>query len=293
MPRLKFWKGMRGFTLIELLVVIAIIAILIGLLLPAVQKVREAAARTQSQNNLKQMTLALHDAASAFNNKFPPSLGNYPSTNTYWNGTGGKTGTLFYHILPFIEQQNLYNQVGPQGSGAPVKAFYAPLDPTNPGNDDSLSYLSNGLAFNVGPTWGNGGSPTRLPASFQDGTSNTIAIGEAFAMAQNNTSWRHTWHGDGQTNWNTMFDNSAGWGPSPLGNGNSGSGWGVNPAFTTTTALNTSASSGQNQLNAFTLSGVQVSLVDGSVRNISPGMSPTTFNYACTPNGGEVLPSDW
>src|SRR6476660_4853599 len=105
---LRALKRFRGFTLIELLVVIAIIAILIGLLLPAVQKVRDAAARAQSQNNLKQMGLAIHNCASTYNGQLPPSYGSFPSGST----TSGQPNSLFFNILPFIEQQNLYNNLG-------------------------------------------------------------------------------------------------------------------------------------------------------------------------------------
>jgi prepilin-type N-terminal cleavage/methylation domain-containing protein len=121
-------RSPSGFTLIELLVVIAIIAILIGLLLPAVQKVREAAGRTQSANNLHQIGLALHNSHDVMG-VFPPILVNQwasfndnhmPALNVHYAGpyvpnnaatAGSDKTTFFYCLLPYLEQQNLHDSI--------------------------------------------------------------------------------------------------------------------------------------------------------------------------------------
>jgi prepilin-type N-terminal cleavage/methylation domain-containing protein/prepilin-type processing-associated H-X9-DG protein len=142
----------RGFTLIELLVVIAIIAILIGLLLPAVQKVREAAARTQCQNNLKQLGLAVHGYHDA-NGFFPPAW-NYepPAPPTRATGVSHAWGTF---LLPYLEQDNVFRTYNFNALGytdpnrtallTPLKVFQCPSTPTGPNRTYTFPVPNNVL----------------------------------------------------------------------------------------------------------------------------------------------------
>jgi prepilin-type N-terminal cleavage/methylation domain-containing protein len=305
-------RRLKAFTLIELLVVIAIIAILIGLLLPAVQKVREAAARSQSQNNLKQMSLALHNIAGTYNGALPSGWGNFPAGTPGWDQPSGAEGSMFFYLLPFIEQNNLYNngcrtnnggtpagvlsyQPYWAGTSREVKTYIAPADPTQqPITNGYCSYRTNLLAFAVPPGSQNWTGPT-LPASFTDGTSNTISFAEGFAQPGYGGS------SPAAANWGTTYLDGTPWcGPGSPPNGRcdgpmylaTATGSPVvytTPPFTTTPPQTVNG----DRPNSFSANVVQVGLMDGSVRSVSANISPRTWYLASHPSDGTPLGNDW
>jgi prepilin-type N-terminal cleavage/methylation domain-containing protein/prepilin-type processing-associated H-X9-DG protein len=193
----------RGFTLIELLVVIAIIAILIGLLLPAIQKVREAASRTQCQNNLKQLGLAFHGYHDN-NGRFP----NETAAASYY--------TL---ILPYVEQENLYRVVTAGGAPQTVKTFLCPSRRSSQvgAKDDYAAATEDSLVKPPLSTGGTGyrsilggtltgvsgfGGVNLMVVTGGAGTSNTLLLAHKVMKPMNynnpngtdDTSWADTTH---------------------------------------------------------------------------------------------------
>jgi prepilin-type N-terminal cleavage/methylation domain-containing protein/prepilin-type processing-associated H-X9-DG protein len=324
MSRLRLWKrwsvnkytceeggGKRAFTLIELLVVIAIIAILIGLLLPAVQKVREAAARAQCQNNLKQMSLATINCSDTHQTLMPIGCGLYPSTVPSANNS---YAAMLFHILPFMEQQNLYNMTlqpkdptGQNGSNNPtyspfwgyltgsIKTYVCPSDPSNsptankssmpvpPGSGSygNVSYGYNDLVF---PQQWDGYK--HYPASITDGTSNTIFFADKTPNCQSGPgAWyngsalfaENDWTPYGP-DWYPLFS------PQPIDTcgGLCPNGPGSCPSVP-----------GYSAPVSYHTGGINVGMGDGSVRLVAQGVSLSSWLYALTPASGEVLGPDW
>src|SRR5438128_1895913 len=203
----RIWR--RGFTLIELLVVIAIIAVLIGLLLPAVQKVREASARTKCLNNLKQMGLALHNHQTA-RGYFPPA-GIYPQA-----ATSNDTWAIHTKLLPYIEQDNTYRQVDftlaanvqDAVTRQRIAIYVCPSELNDKMKESTtptgINRYPNTYSASVGvwkvwdPNTGEGGDGAlpftskpnggTNPGSYPDGFSNTIAFAEVKAYTYNRVS---------------------------------------------------------------------------------------------------------
>jgi len=284
-------KKLRGFTLIELLVVIAIIAILIGLLLPAVQKVREAAARMTCSNNLKQWGLAIHNYASGAQDAVPGIL-------TYASGVAWLP--FFNTLYPFVEQDNLYRQAVGSGAGwgnnVHMRSFKTLLCASDPTPNQGLcgsgqtgwagaSYAPNYLMFGTVSFAGPGGTEQRAKfsvANIPDGTSNTIAIVERYT-GHPVYGWSNAaiYPEGGPWGWNAY---GAVYGP-----------WGLYTPQTTSKPNIGGTSPGQCHPycpnTAHTT--CQVLLMDGSVRGVSASVNGTYWNYAVSPDDGQVLPSNW
>jgi len=318
----RLFRRSRGFTLIELLVVIAIIAILIGLLVPAVQKVREAAARIQCGNNLKQISLAVQNCADTNGGDIPCSIGDYPRglANVTGQNCGGGPGRAYggtlFHMLPYVEQDNLYKacicaNLGydveqgalPQQAGGVMqstpKSYLCSSDPT--GNNGFTgwaatgSYVVNGMVFQADWT-----GYRKFPASITDGTSNTIFFTETYAMANggqigyngdNNLWWwdYNTFETPGSSNGDCGGLPYYGAAFVPLikpqqsycANNTTPWAWGGQVSVCLCRA--TSPHTG----------GINVGMGDGSVRFVNGAISPSTWFAACTPNAGDLLGSDW
>ena len=291
----------RGFTLIELLVVIAIIAILIGLLLPAVQKVRETAFRTQSANNLKQLTLAVH--------QYEETVGKIPG-NCEPLPTGLRV-SCHWLLLPYIEQLAL-QQAGSTSNAAYLanvhgilKTLLAPLDNSLPEGISTINgvdwaacnYSANHSVFGTpgnGTNWAgyvnnDFNNPARRIHKISDGSSNTFMFGEHYAKCSSAGSlWAYRNTDPAPTNPNFPSWSRVAFFPVNWTSNNTSTPYTTVPPQNAPLVANCSP----YNLQAFTSAGCQVSMCDGSVRNVTTSINSTVWFAAVWPDDGKAL-GDW
>jgi prepilin-type N-terminal cleavage/methylation domain-containing protein/prepilin-type processing-associated H-X9-DG protein len=296
-----------GFTLIELLVVIAIIAVLVALLVPAVQKVREMASRTQCANNEKQLMLAIHNYAGAMNSELPPA--NFYQVVNPKNGKAAE-GSAFYALLPYYEQLQLFQQYTQDIPNAGyLGAQYVPICPihvcpSDPTTNNGIATLDNksatgNYAMNLA-LWGAGGSwavkgavtPFRI-GTIPDGASSTIGLVEASgcfpgypAVDPQTGTFTNlmTW-------WCPAYSNTVGpyW-PDPdelPGQPNYAGTYPLPQIGLSPMQMN------PNLCQCYHTGVMNVVMMDGSVRQVSATITVTTWTNALNPTDGQPLGPDW
>jgi type II secretory pathway pseudopilin PulG len=277
-----------GISMIELLVVLALLGFLLALLLPAIQKVREAAARAQTQNSLKQIGIAIHNCNDTYK-RLPPAFGKFPANN-------GPNASIHVHLLPFVEHQDLYNRIlkGEKGTDNELFPVYvSPADPSHPEPAAGIqNFAANLRVFatkGMNTQWdaplpalgkeepGN----ARIPATFPDGTSNTVIFATRYGVC-----------GEGGSRY------------AAAPNANTAAFFGQNPAKVAARPTDVRATFLLHpaardcpptplMAHAFYTSSIDVGIGDGSARTVSARVSPRTWNLALCPNDGQVLGSDW
>ena len=284
----------NGLTLVKVLVLIGIIAVLIALFVPAIHRVREAAARTQINCHLKQVSFAVHSYHDV-HKQFPPATGADSASE-------GNNLSLSIHLLGFIEQAPLYRQyaAGKSVTLVQIHTYSAPLDPTTSDWIGVQNFAGNVRIFTdigvktsfgsdvTGLDAAHGWCTTNLKETFAHGTSNTIMFATRFANHGNMSS-------GGVVNCSAYdallgADNSAFFGVAAM-NGlpseTSTGGWQVAPTLSQANCQFGAVA------HSFGTAALQVALADASSRSVYPTMSAFTWNSVMQPNDGNPLGTDW
>jgi prepilin-type N-terminal cleavage/methylation domain-containing protein len=274
-----------GVTLLELLVVIAIIAILVALLIPAVQKVRDAAARAQSTNNLKQIMLAVHGYGDTHRGFLPDARGvNY--------GARDNDPSLLIAFLPYLEMGNLYREFetkfgkGGSGNDLTIPLYVSPSDPTlTSATYGKSSYAANAILFDKYV------SLNRI----SDGLSNTIAFAEHYSTGCSGQVY--DWSigsmpvfGGGVVIRTPTFADAVFGDILPISTPPATKASLAGLTFQVQPSINTCDHRIPQTPHA---GGMLVALADGSVHTVGQSISEATFWAAVTPNGSEGLGNDW